>query len=44
MERDMMPGDIPCEAPCAARWCPWNLGGRCVDNETCEGQMKGDEK
>ncbi len=36
MERDMMPGDMPCDAPCARLWCTWNLGGLCMDNAPCE--------
>ena len=40
----MMPGDMPCDAPCEMRCCPYNHDGLCTDNATCEGQMKGDEK
>lgn len=35
----MMPGDIPCEKPCATRWCIYNQFGVCADNAPCERQM-----
>lgn len=31
----MMPGDIPCERPCATRWCIYNQFSVCTDNATC---------
>ena len=34
-----MPGDIPCERPCATRWCIYNQFGVCTDNAPCEKQM-----
>ena len=35
----MTPGDVPCERPCATRWCIYNQFGVCTDNATCEEQM-----
>ena len=32
----MMPGDIPCEKPCATRWCTYNQFGVCTDDAPCE--------
>ena len=32
----MMPGDVPCNKPCATRWCIYNQFGVCTDNATCE--------
>lgn len=37
----MMPGDMPCNAPCANNMCTWNLGGCCLDNEPCGAQIDG---
>jgi hypothetical protein len=31
----MMPGDVPCERPCATRWCIYNQFGVCTDNARC---------
>lgn len=35
----MMPGDIPCERPCATRWCIYNQFGVCTDNAVCEERL-----
>jgi hypothetical protein len=35
----MMPGDLPCNAPCHNRWCLYELYGQCTDNAPCERQM-----
>ena len=37
----MMPGDIPCNKPCATRWCIYNQFGVCTDNARC-GDWTGD--
>lgn len=38
----MMPGDMPCNRPCRARWCGYNLFGHCQDNWTCEDRINPD--
>lgn len=40
----MMPGDMPCRAPCRNARCQWCAFGMCLDNVPCEEQMKGDER
>ena len=35
----MMPGDIPCEKPCANLLCGYCVCGQCMDNAVCENQM-----
>lgn len=35
----MMPGDIPCDAPCANGLCGYCICGQCTDNAPCERQM-----
>ena len=35
-----MTGDLPCNAPCACRWCLYNQFGRCTDNAPCEERKK----
>lgn len=37
----MMSGDIPCNAPCANRWCKYNSFGHCDDNAPCAAQVGG---
>ena len=37
----MTPGDVPCERPCATRWCIYNQFGVCTDNARC-GDWTGD--
>ena len=32
----MVPGDMPCNYTCEAKWCRYNIGGCCSDNATCE--------
>ena len=36
----MLPGDIPCNEPCACRWCIYNLYGLCTDNVPCAKQKE----
>jgi hypothetical protein len=38
----MMPGDLPCNLPCVARWCRYNLFGHCTDNCTCGARIDPD--
>lgn len=38
----MISGDIPCNAPCANRWCKYNSFGHCDDNAPCAAQVGGD--
>ena len=38
----MMPGDMPCNRPCRARRCGYNLFGHCQDNWTCEDRIDPD--
>lgn len=38
----MMPGDMPCNRPCRARRCGYNLFGHCQDNWTCEDRINPD--
>ena len=35
-----MSGDMPCEKPCGNRVCQWNAFGICMDNDTCDEQIK----
>ena len=42
-EREMMPGDMPCNEECYNTLCQWCLDGRCLDNCTCAGQTSREE-
>lgn len=39
----MIPGDIPCDAPCRNTLCPYCIGGFCADNDPCEERMGGEK-
>jgi len=34
--REFLTGDVICDKVCDTCWCPYNIDGRCQDNDTCE--------